>query len=182
MTGCGGGSDAGKKPAVTQSEPPTVRYECSARDGGGPVLGTATRASDGTWSIRRDSRPGEPSSDEPAPTKVGKDLEANLRANGCRVITASDPTTGSVSACPPDGTQQQVAMPDLIGLEYAKGQALLQERLCAAGNSATVQARARRTCKVQPGTFVSQSPRARSVLGPTTPVRIYVEAAPSCKK
>jgi len=67
-------------------EPTTVRYEC-LDNGSKPVQGTATRASDGTWSIQRDTDPDmEPPSSQPPPTEVGKDLEGNLRENGCSVI------------------------------------------------------------------------------------------------
>lgn len=183
LAGCGGTSGAGdRKPTATPPTPTTVRYECIARNGDEPTLGTATRASDGSWSIQRDALPDEPPSFKPSPTKVGKDLEGDLRAYGCHVITKSDPTAGSSTGCPPEGTQQPVTMPSLVGMEFAKGQGLLNVRLCAAGNRVAVQARNRHACKAQPGTYVGQSPRPGSVLGSKSAVHVYVEAGPPCKK
>lgn len=177
LAGCG--TDHGDEPG----KPTTARYWCpGSGEGSEPIEGTATRASDGTWSIRRDTLPDEPPTSTPKATKVGKDLQGNLRANGCHVVTKSNPAAGSSSSCPPEGTRQPATMPNLVGMEYAKGQALLNARLCAAGDNVSVQARTRHTCKTQPGTYVDQSPQPGSVLVPNTAVHVYVEAGPPCKK
>ncbi|HWI43988.1 MAG TPA: PASTA domain-containing protein [Nocardioides sp.] len=73
----------------------------------------------------------------------------------------------------------EAVMPQLVGLPYAEGEALLGRALDAAGFTGVIQARTRVTGTAPPGTFVAQDPPAGTALKPTTKVWIYVETTPA---